>query len=50
MFQFNNVSLKGVLQSVLEIDEIWNLSVFLRSERTNDEVRGLDRLRKVTPA
>lgn len=42
MFQFNDVPLEGVLQSVLEIDEIRNLGVLLRSERTNNEVRGLD--------
>lgn len=44
MLQFNDVPLEGVLQSILEIDEIWNLGVLLRGERTNNEVRGLARL------
>lgn len=44
MFQFNDVPLEGVLQPVLEIDEVRDLSVLLRGERTNNKVRGLDRL------
>lgn len=38
MFQLNDVPLEGVLQSVLEIDEIRNLCVLLRSERANNKV------------
>lgn len=41
VFQFNDIPLEGVLQSVLEIDEIRDLSVLLRSERTDNKVRGL---------
>lgn len=32
MFQFDDIPLKGVLQSVLKIDEIRNLSILLRGE------------------
>lgn len=42
VLQFNDIPLEGVLQSVLEIDEIRNLCVLLCSERADNEVRGLD--------
>lgn len=49
VFQFNDIPLEGVLQPVLEIDEIRNLSVLLCSERANNEVRGLDKRRTSGP-